>query len=43
MSPPDPPRASQSFVEKGGEAWARMQDRTDALIEPLGRIERQRS
>jgi len=38
MSPPDPPRASQSFVEKGGEAWARMQDRTDALIEPLGRI-----
>jgi len=38
MSPPDPPRASQSFVEKGGEAWARMQDQTDALIEPLGRI-----
>jgi ubiquinone/menaquinone biosynthesis C-methylase UbiE len=38
MSPPDPPRASQSFVEKGGEAWVRMQDRTDALIEPLGRI-----
>jgi ubiquinone/menaquinone biosynthesis C-methylase UbiE len=38
MSPPDPPRASQSFIEKGGEAWARLQDRTDALIEPLGRI-----
>ena len=38
MSPPDPPRASQSFVEKGGEAWVRMQDRTDALIDPLGRI-----
>ncbi len=38
MSPPDPPRASQSFIEKGGEAWVRMQDRTDALIEPLGRI-----
>src|SRR5262245_19307879 len=38
MSPPDPPRASQSFVEKAGEAWVRMQDRTDALIEPLGRV-----
>ena|SRR5437762_4677603 len=38
MSPPDPPRASQSFVEKGGEAWARMQDRTDALIDGLGQI-----
>jgi SAM-dependent methyltransferase len=43
MSPPDPPRASQSrasqsFVEKGGEAWVRLQDRTDALIEPLGRV-----
>jgi ubiquinone/menaquinone biosynthesis C-methylase UbiE len=38
MSPPDPPRASQSFVEKAGEAWVRMQDRTDALIDPLGRI-----
>ena len=38
MSPPDPPRASQSFIEKGGEAWARLQDRTDALIDPLGRI-----
>jgi SAM-dependent methyltransferase len=37
MSPPDPPRASQSFVDKAGEAWARLQDRTDALIEPLGR------
>jgi SAM-dependent methyltransferase len=35
---PDPPRASQSFVEKGGEAWVRMQDRTDALIDPLGRV-----
>jgi SAM-dependent methyltransferase len=38
MSPPDPPRASQSFIEKGGEAWARLQDQTDALIDPLGRI-----
>jgi SAM-dependent methyltransferase len=38
MNPPEPPRASQSFIEKGGEAWARLQDRTDALIEPLGRI-----
>src|SRR4051794_15129964 len=37
-----PPRAIQSFVEKGGEAWVRMQDRTDALIEPLGRIAIQR-
>jgi len=38
MSPADPPRASQSFVEKAGEAWARLQDRTDSLIDPLGRI-----
>jgi ubiquinone/menaquinone biosynthesis C-methylase UbiE len=38
MSPPNPPRASQSFVEKAGEAWVRMQDRTDALIDPLGRV-----
>lgn len=38
MNTPDPPRASQSFVEKGGEAWVRMQDRTDALIDPLGRV-----
>jgi ubiquinone/menaquinone biosynthesis C-methylase UbiE len=38
MSPPDPPRASQSFVEKAGEAWVRLQDRTDALIDPLGRV-----
>jgi SAM-dependent methyltransferase len=37
-NPSDPPRASQSFVEKGGEAWARLQERTDALIDPLGRI-----
>jgi SAM-dependent methyltransferase len=42
MSPPDPPRASQSFVEKAGEAWARMQDRTDTLIDPLGRIAMER-
>src|SRR5437764_4641052 len=42
MSPPDPPRASQSFVEKGGEAWVRMQDRTDALIDPLGRAAMER-
>jgi SAM-dependent methyltransferase len=38
MNPSDPPRASQSFVEKAGEAWARLQDRTDSLIEPLGRV-----
>jgi ubiquinone/menaquinone biosynthesis C-methylase UbiE len=38
MSPPDPPRASQSFIEKAGEAWVRQQDRTDALIDPLGRV-----
>ena len=38
MSPSDPPRASQSFVDKGGEAWVRMQGRTDTLIDPLGRI-----
>src|SRR5262245_16020298 len=38
MSPPDPPRASQSFLEKAGEMWARLQDRTDTLIDPLGRI-----
>jgi SAM-dependent methyltransferase len=38
MSPPDRPRASQSFVEKAGEAWVRMQERTDTLIDPLGRI-----
>jgi SAM-dependent methyltransferase len=38
MSPPEPPRASQSFIEKGGLAWVRLQDQTDALIEPLGRI-----
>jgi SAM-dependent methyltransferase len=38
MSPPDPPRASQSFIEKAGEAWVRLQDRTDALIDPLGRV-----
>jgi ubiquinone/menaquinone biosynthesis C-methylase UbiE len=38
MTPPEPPRASQSFVEKGGQAWARLQDRTDALIDPLGRV-----
>jgi SAM-dependent methyltransferase len=38
MSLPDPPRASQSFVEKAGEAWVRMQDRTDTLIDPLGRV-----
>jgi ubiquinone/menaquinone biosynthesis C-methylase UbiE len=38
MSSPEPPSASQSFVEKGGLAWARLQDRTDALIDPLGRV-----
>jgi SAM-dependent methyltransferase len=38
MSLPDPQRASRSFVERGGEAWVRMQDRTDALIDPLGRV-----
>jgi hypothetical protein len=38
MSLPDPQRASQSFVERAGEAWVRMQERTDALIDPLGRV-----
>src|SRR5262245_33057516 len=42
MSPPDPPRASQSFVEKAGEAWVRMQERTDMLIDPLGRVAMER-
>ena len=42
MSSPEPPRASQSFVDKAGEAWVRMQDRTDALIDPLGRVAIQR-
>jgi SAM-dependent methyltransferase len=38
MSLPDaPPLASQAFTEKVGEAWVRLQDRTDALIDPLGR------
>jgi len=43
MSPPDPPRASQSFIEKAGEAWVRLQDRTDTLIDPLGRVAIERS
>ncbi len=30
--------SSQSFVEKAGLAWVRMQERTDALVDPLGRI-----
>jgi SAM-dependent methyltransferase len=38
MSLPDSQPASQSFVERAGEAWVRMQDRTDALIDPLGRV-----
>jgi SAM-dependent methyltransferase len=38
MSLPDPLRASQSFLERAGEAWVRMEDRTDALIDPLGRM-----
>jgi SAM-dependent methyltransferase len=37
-NPPEPPRASQSFIDKGGEAWVRLQDRTETLIDPLGRI-----
>jgi ubiquinone/menaquinone biosynthesis C-methylase UbiE len=42
MGDPVPPRASQSFVEKAGDAWVRMQDRTDAMIDPLGRIAMER-
>jgi SAM-dependent methyltransferase len=38
MSLPDPPRASQSFIDKAGEAWVRLQDQTDALTDPLGRV-----
>jgi SAM-dependent methyltransferase len=38
MGTSDTPRASQSFVEKAGEAWVRMQERTDTLIDPLGRV-----
>jgi SAM-dependent methyltransferase len=38
MSPPNPPSASQSFVEKAGEAWVRMQERTDMLVDPMGRV-----
>ena len=41
-SPPDPPRASQSFVEKAGVAWVRMQGRSDAMIDPLGRAAMER-
>jgi SAM-dependent methyltransferase len=38
MSTPDaPPLARQAFTEKVGEAWVRLQDRTDALVDPLGR------
>src|SRR5262245_18036823 len=32
-----PPLASQAFKEKAGEAWVRLQERTDAQIDPLGR------
>jgi SAM-dependent methyltransferase len=38
MSPPDPPSAGQSFVEKAGQAWVRMQERTDKLVDPMGRL-----
>jgi SAM-dependent methyltransferase len=38
MTTPESPSASQSFVEKGGEAWVRMQDRTDQLVDPPGRV-----
>jgi len=37
MSTPDANRASQTFADKTGEAWVRLQDQTDALIDPLGR------
>jgi ubiquinone/menaquinone biosynthesis C-methylase UbiE len=37
MNPPDAPSASQSFVEKSGEAWVRMQERTDLVVDPPGR------
>jgi len=29
-------------MEKGGQAWARLQERTDALIDPLGRVAMER-
>jgi ubiquinone/menaquinone biosynthesis C-methylase UbiE len=37
MSTPEGARASQTFSDKAGEAWVRLQDRTDALTGPLGR------
>ena len=42
MSSPNPPSASQSFVERAGHAWVRMQERTDVVIDPLGRIAMER-
>jgi ubiquinone/menaquinone biosynthesis C-methylase UbiE len=29
---------SQAFRDRAGEAWVRLQERTDALIDPLGRV-----
>jgi ubiquinone/menaquinone biosynthesis C-methylase UbiE len=37
MSSPDTARASQTFSDRAGEAWVRLQDQTDALTGPLGR------
>jgi ubiquinone/menaquinone biosynthesis C-methylase UbiE len=38
MSSPDKARSSQTFSDRAGEAWVRLQDRTDALTDPLGRV-----
>lgn len=37
MSTPDVKHAGQTFTDKAGEAWVRLQDRTDAQIDPFGR------
>jgi len=34
----DGAQASQTFSDRAGEAWVRLQDRTDAQIDPLGRV-----
>lgn len=37
--PPEetPRRADQAFTERAGQAWAKLQDRTDAMLDGLGR------
>lgn len=37
MTTPDAARAGQTFKDKAGEAWVRLQDRTDAQIDAFGR------